>query len=262
MLEASKTGLMPGCQSSLSTITKTVRRDAAVKVLAVFCQIAVLFSVALPGISQSSTSSTRSTPVGVGDIAPEFTLEDQNHDKFTLADALAYFSTEDQIMCFPFRPQLSAAHDCAMVQSVTGAPVDSKTGRTWFERGIRGLQAKLDLLWRRNEGYYLGEWHFHPFGAPIPSSIDNKQLQKISRSRLYRCPEPLLIILGGDPAASWSLRCFLFLRGSKEPTHLCYLQDQTRRTAAGRSDLPPAFRPTDCATYVIDERSKALTGDS
>jgi hypothetical protein len=59
----------------------------------------------------------------------------------------------------------SAAHDCALVQIVTGAPADSKTGRTWFERGIRGLQAKLDLLWRRNEGYYLGEWHFHPFGA-------------------------------------------------------------------------------------------------
>lgn len=156
----------------------------------------------------------------------------------------------------------SAAHDCALVQIVTGAPADSKTGRTWFERGIRGLQAKLDLLWRRNGGYYLGEWHFHPFGAPIPSSTDNKQLRKISNSRLYRCPEPLLIILGGDPAATWSLRCFLFLRGRKEPTHLPYLRDQTSRTAPNHSGLPPAYQPTDCATYVINERSKALAGDS
>ncbi len=44
----------------------------------------------------------------------------------------------------------SAAHDCALVDKVTGAPVDSQMERTWVVRGVRGLQAKLDLLWRRN----------------------------------------------------------------------------------------------------------------
>jgi hypothetical protein len=43
---------------------------------------------------------------------------------------------------------------------------------------------------------------------------------------------------------------------------LPYLQVQTSRTAPDRSGLPPAYQPTDCATYLIDERSKALTGDS
>ena len=57
------------------------------KVLTIFCQIALLFSLALSGQSQTSTVSVRSTPIGVGDIAPDFTLEDQNHKQITLSDA-------------------------------------------------------------------------------------------------------------------------------------------------------------------------------
>ena len=56
------------------------------KVLTAFCQIAVLFSVTLSTNSQCSAASIRSTPIGVGDIAPDFTLEDQNHNKVTLSE--------------------------------------------------------------------------------------------------------------------------------------------------------------------------------
>jgi integrative and conjugative element protein (TIGR02256 family) len=135
----------------------------------------------------------------------------------------------------------SAAHDCALIEKVTGAPVDSQMGRTWFVRGVRGLQAKLDLLWHRNEGYYLGEWHFHPFGSPIPSSVDVKQLQKIARSRLYRCPEPMLMILGGDPANSWTMRAFLFRRRSKTHVELSYLSNAMGRLTFGPIDASPIF---------------------
>ena len=57
------------------------------RVLITFCQIAVLFALALTVNSQTSTSSMRSAPIGVGDIAPDFTLEDQNHNKVTLTNA-------------------------------------------------------------------------------------------------------------------------------------------------------------------------------
>lgn len=135
----------------------------------------------------------------------------------------------------------SASHDCALVDKVTGAPDDSQMGRTWFVRGVRGLQAKLDLLWRRNEGYYLGEWHFHPFGSPIPSSVDTRQLQKIARSRLYRCPEPMLMILGGDPANSWTMRAFLFRRRSKTRVELSYLPNAMGRLTFGPVKASPIF---------------------
>jgi len=57
------------------------------KVMTGFCQIAVLFSVTLTMNSQSSTSLMQNKSIGVGDMASDFTLEDQNHDKATLSDA-------------------------------------------------------------------------------------------------------------------------------------------------------------------------------
>ncbi len=131
----------------------------------------------------------------------------------------------------------SPAHDCALVQRVTGPPADSQMGKSWFVRGVRGLQAKLDALWHRRGGFYLGEWHFHPFGQPIPSSVDVKQLHEIAESRFYQCPEPLLIILGGDPLNSWTMRSFLFRRRHKSPIELSYFSD---RTAASETSRDPA----------------------
>src|SRR5690349_20144222 len=50
----------------------------------------------------------------------------------------------------------SPGFDCANVTIASAAPPDSKHGKTWFYRGIRGLQAKIDRLWHKRE-YYLGE---------------------------------------------------------------------------------------------------------
>src|ERR1051325_3106003 len=60
-------------------------------------------------------------------------------------------------------------HNCALVTAATSAPADSRSGRTWFVRGVRGLQRTIDRLWTRQHEYYLGEWHFHPGGVPDPS---------------------------------------------------------------------------------------------
>jgi cytochrome oxidase Cu insertion factor (SCO1/SenC/PrrC family) len=54
------------------------------KVSTAFCQIMVLFLVAMTASSQTPTP--RSSPIGVGDSVPDFTLEDQNNNKVTLSD--------------------------------------------------------------------------------------------------------------------------------------------------------------------------------
>ncbi len=54
------------------------------KVSTAFCQIMVLFLVAMAATSQTPT--LRSSPIGVGDSAPDFTLDDQNNNKVTLSD--------------------------------------------------------------------------------------------------------------------------------------------------------------------------------
>lgn len=103
-------------------------------------------------------------------------------------------------------------HDCAIVSGISAAPPDSRRGRSWFERGVSGLQRWLNGLWRRQE-YYLGEWHFHPGAAAFPSGVDLSQMQRIAKTESYHCPEPILLIVGGDPHGSWTVRSIVCLAG-------------------------------------------------
>jgi cytochrome oxidase Cu insertion factor (SCO1/SenC/PrrC family) len=66
---------------------KESRTRDIVKALTAFFQIMVLLSVAMAASLQTPTMSLRSSPIGVGDIAPDFTLEDQNRNRVTLSDA-------------------------------------------------------------------------------------------------------------------------------------------------------------------------------
>ena len=108
----------------------------------------------------------------------------------------------------------------AIVTAITGAPPDSRQGRTWFHRGIRGFQALILGLWARKRHYYLGEWHFHPSGSAEASSVDIRQMKAIACSPSYQCPEPILLIIGGDPVGTWSVRVSVFTCGGKSPIEL------------------------------------------
>lgn len=104
-------------------------------------------------------------------------------------------------------------HNCAVVTDVSNAPQDSSSGSNWFQRGKYGLQEWLNHLWtRKRKQYYLGEWHFHPFSTPIPSQTDVIQMEQIANSDLYQCPEPLLLIIGGNPVDQWDLKIYAFPR--------------------------------------------------
>ncbi|RYZ41267.1 MAG: hypothetical protein EOO71_12730 [Myxococcaceae bacterium] len=107
----------------------------------------------------------------------------------------------------------SEALDCAQVRKVSAPPLDSEQGLTWFRRGTKGLQALLDQCWNAGRDHYLGEWHFHPFSAPIPSGTDLGQLTAIASTPGYGCPEPLLLIVGGDPMGAWSISVHVVPRG-------------------------------------------------
>lgn len=102
--------------------------------------------------------------------------------------------------------------DTAHVTDTPLAPSDSRAGGSWFYRGVRGLSRYLRQIWRMERAYYLGEWHFHPFASPTPSSADILQMSKIAEESSYRCPEPVLLILGGDPSGNWTARAFVFPR--------------------------------------------------
>jgi integrative and conjugative element protein (TIGR02256 family) len=108
--------------------------------------------------------------------------------------------------------EYTSTYDCAIVHSVTGPSTDAEASRYTFIRRAAGLQPILDRLWRREHRYYLGEWHFHPGAAPTPSGRDRAQLQEISVDEGYRCPEPLLLIVGGAPPLEWTVSAHVFPR--------------------------------------------------
>ena len=57
------------------------------KLFTAFFQTMVLLSVTMAANLQPAIAPERSTPVAVGDMAPDFKLEDQNGHRITLSDA-------------------------------------------------------------------------------------------------------------------------------------------------------------------------------
>lgn len=114
--------------------------------------------------------------------------------------------------------------DCAFITDISLSPSDSRYGRFWFYRGVNGLQSWLNRLWKRQE-YYLGEWHFHPFASTVLSARDKKQMRKIAKSKKYLCPEPILIIIGGDPSRDWMIQAYVCDKG-KSFFELVYFNDR------------------------------------
>jgi integrative and conjugative element protein (TIGR02256 family) len=110
----------------------------------------------------------------------------------------------------------NAELDTATITLVSGPPSDSKAGRTWFIRGTKGLKKLLHKAFENAGTYYLGEWHYHPFASPVPSGQDIRQMKQIAADVKYNCPEPIMIILGGNPYDQGALlNAFVFPRKGK-----------------------------------------------
>ena len=104
----------------------------------------------------------------------------------------------------------------AVVTNISTAPKDSRRGSFSFIRGVQGLQEWLMKLWQNpSRQYYLGEWHFHPSSAATASKEDIAQLHKIACSEQYHCPEPILLILGGNPKGAWEIKVYIWVKGKE-----------------------------------------------
>lgn len=94
--------------------------------------------------------------------------------------------------------------DRAVIIEATAPPADSVPSTMSFIRGIAGLFTLLDRRWKLNR-HYVGEWHFHPNASPRPSGQDIRQMRKFAGIRSYRCPRPVLIIIGGNQNDGFAL---------------------------------------------------------
>jgi len=102
------------------------------------------------------------------------------------------------------------------VAEATPKPKGSIAGWFTFRRSNDGLKRLLASRWERGQ-HYVGEWHFHPGGAPTPSSSDDRAMERISSDADYDCVEPVLLILGGLPPAKFELSATIYPRAIKIP---------------------------------------------
>lgn len=66
-----------------------------------------------------------------------------------------------------------------------------------FERGVEGLRKLLrDFFEQSPSLIYVGEWHTHPDGMPIPSSTDSSALRTIAAHEEVSIENPILLIIG------------------------------------------------------------------
>lgn len=132
--------------------------------------------------------------------------------------------------------------DQAVITEVVGPPRDSMATQRSFIRGLHGLQRLINRAWRRRE-YYLGEWHFHPFSRPSPSDSDRRQMIAFSKDPAYRCPEPILVVVGGDPQIGGELGAGVVLKSKFRDLRPWASVRTPGRPSAGASEDDVAGRP-------------------
>lgn len=146
-----------------------------------------------------------------------------------IAEAVAYMSAANGnetggILIGRYSDRL----DAAIVTRITGPTSDSVSKPRTFDRGVTDLADLLKVVW--DEGfYYLGEWHTHPGGNGVPSELDNQAMHEIAELASYKCPQPILMILSGDPKAAAMISCYVY--GVDTRVHLspdCVLRNANR----------------------------------
>lgn len=108
----------------------------------------------------------------------------------------------------------SSLHKAVIVKG-SEAPLDSIKCQSTFYRGVKGLRFLLEKEWINEQIYYIGEWHSHPFSSSHMSNIDLQQMRMISEDESMYCPEPILLIIGGDISQDFSLSIYVFPRAKK-----------------------------------------------
>jgi len=86
------------------------------------------------------------------------------------------------------------------IDEVSGPPPDSIASPEIFVCGVAGVKEMNDEKIKRNSGSvsFVGMWHTHPLGLPIPSPIDLAAMAQLLKDKdAYRGRHFLMLIVGG-----------------------------------------------------------------
>lgn len=115
----------------------------------------------------------------------------------------------------------------AVVTDVLGPPADTVHGRTSLDLGAAGLADYFKAIWPSR--FYLGSWHTHPGeSSPVASDTDHATMRALAANPAEKCPQPLSLILGGEPGA-YALSATVYEHG--EPVLLSPCTSNPSRSA-------------------------------
>lgn len=102
-----------------------------------------------------------------------------------------------------------------VVEAVLGPGPRARHSKTQFEPDSRWQEGEIAQRYELSGRIttYLGDWHTHPMGPPLPSRRDRQTARAIAQKKSARMPRPLMLILGFDPEDGWSFVVYRWHRG-------------------------------------------------
>ena len=93
-----------------------------------------------------------------------------------------------------------------LISDLTFPQADDVCRRYRFVRKTTGHQEIMDALWEKSgrKKSYLGEWHTHNQGIPIPSPLDKLNWKKIAK-RDQNFDVLYFVIVGTDRIGFWAI---------------------------------------------------------
>lgn len=76
-------------------------------------------------------------------------------------------------------------------------PNKYKSTSVCFERKSTGLEETFIKFYNKTPSqYYVGEWHTHPNGQPLPSMLDEITIKGIAQNKTIAINNPVMLIIG------------------------------------------------------------------
>jgi integrative and conjugative element protein (TIGR02256 family) len=100
------------------------------------------------------------------------------------------------------------------VDDLSGPPPDSSHSRSGFVCGTSGTAELARDKSERTRGLvrFLGMWHTHPNGLPVPSATDLNGIEQLIQATHTSQGRQLMLIVGGNTSSGYALASYLFNR--------------------------------------------------
>lgn len=153
-----------------------------------------------------------------------------------------------------------SASQVVWIDEITGPPPDSQAAPDGFVCGTVGVSEVTEAKRTISCGAtrYIGMWHSHPQGDPVPSPKDHKTMQDLVAGTDPRPTQQheLLLIVGGDLEANSRMSAVQYSR--EQPRSLKTVQRDATRCQQRTSLAPLTPRNRDIALALSGGGSRAV----